>query len=502
MSFNFSTEQCPSTTYSATQNNAQTTKKSLWPIVTGTPNKWEQQGQRGNHFTMHTTIGPELFGPIVAAAHIFVYQVTSLTSLGVALSLSLFGISISTLFFLLPGERRITASNVFALAMALFAYFPAIYYSYSNTLPASNPIVFTTAICFTIHTLCQGIFWGGWRGHRTKYYTAAPEPSCTRQPDRPRRNRPALSVIGVLLLTLSIAVKTADLSFASLEDELAFVGVLLVTAGLALQRKAGVGTWVVAGAAFGVYAVTMYTGGGRLILGTLAVSVAVLLAAPGRSWLIKIACLFAMPLGLMALALDRSESVAALGQEETGFESVVAPLLTFGRVLELHESGNMDLAMGSTFWAAAVVMIPRALWPDKPIGLGAELTKIFRPDLVHVGHTEAILLPGEFFFNFSWIGLALAVPTIGIAIRILDRLLYKTALPMSLQGAFALIAVALLTGGVLDLVWTGTATFTGRAGPRLLILLLVYISVGFGAEASELRTAPRALRSASGPSKQ
>lgn len=61
---------------------------------------------------------------------------------------------------------------------------------------------------------------------------------------------------------------------------------------------------------------------------------------------------------------------------------------------------TIDLAMGSTFIRLLSWVIPRSIWLDKPLPVSIQLGNYYIP-----GVAPALLLFGEFFYNFSFIGI-------------------------------------------------------------------------------------------------
>jgi len=76
--------------------------------------------------------------------------------------------------------------------------------------------------------------------------------------------------------------------------------------------------------------------------------------------------------------------------------------------------------MGDTLKVTLFGFIPRALWPEKPIGIGKEITKylvgpFYEP--TH-GYSAATTILGDFYLNFGWVGIVLGGFVIGFACRV------------------------------------------------------------------------------------
>ena len=158
------------------------------------------------------------------------------------------------------------------------------------------------------------------------------------------------------------------------------------------------------------------------------------------------------------------------------FVVVVWPLERFSQLLGMALEGDLALAWGSTFLVTLVIFFPRALWEGKPDGFGAELTPLFRPDLVGLGHSEAALFYGEWVYNFGITAVLLMIPAIAWTVRWLDRA-YASQSVRTLRtrtDLFLKVSTILLASGVMDLVWVGTFTYAARTGMRLLIVCLLF----------------------------
>jgi hypothetical protein len=62
---------------------------------------------------------------------------------------------------------------------------------------------------------------------------------------------------------------------------------------------------------------------------------------------------------------------------------------------------------GSTLLVTLLGFIPRAVWPDKPIGIGKEITKyIVGPFYEPVyGFSVTVTIPADLYLNFGWFGI-------------------------------------------------------------------------------------------------
>jgi hypothetical protein len=382
-----------------------------------------------------------------------------------ALWLSLLSLAFGVWLFWTHGERRITAAGLWGFAFALFVGFAGLY---SLSVPTASHTGLTPTLIAAYFG--QIVMWG-------LFWTRPAHPAAQKRwPIDPSVARWGI-VVGSLILVVSSAAggrfgEETDI----VVDAAAFASIVLLSASLLLLRGEVLGVWrlILAGAAFGIYAIFLFSGFGRLILGSLGLALGVLMSKqlPGRT--LKAILLLATVPTLEILARTRVEFTASLNPNQldtvSGFESVVGPLASFGELLSRR--GQLPLGLGSTFWAAGVSMIPHGLWSGKPEGFGAVLVPYLSPALVGTGHSDAALSHGEWLFDFGLVGLVLMVPVLGWIVRMSDRWLEAAnSRPTSTRRhLISLVAATIVACGLPDLLWGGTFTYVSRAGPRLLVL--------------------------------
>lgn len=74
---------------------------------------------------------------------------------------------------------------------------------------------------------------------------------------------------------------------------------------------------------------------------------------------------------------------------------------------------------GQTLEVALYGFIPRAVWPEKPIGIGKEITRYVVGPFYeeYYGFSVTVTLPADLYLNFSWPGLAIGALFLGIVCR-------------------------------------------------------------------------------------
>ncbi|MDI6101298.1 hypothetical protein QLQ12_22030 [Actinoplanes sp. NEAU-A12] len=383
--------------------------------------------------------------------------------------------------------NRITAVGVYNFSFALFVGFAGLYHTFIQPPgPTLDLILTAVSWAYFLHLVTWAIFWAG---HR-------PEPE---RPFTVNRGSPAVVWWGLALLSTAIWLVGEDAGTTTgfVLAAIAFAGTALIGAGLILRAE-GWG-WVVCGvttaAAVAAYTQYFFTGFGRIVLASLGFTFLIVLSHRTRGRIVKLVVLVGAVPALTALAALRVALVAEMrnGTQENGFESIVHPLYQFARLLALEDAGSVPHAWGQTFWAAVVALVPRRMWPEKPVGLGADLVPVLRPGLIGTNHSEVALYLGEWLFNFGIPGLFF-VPSAGILLRILDRYLVSAASSVLdrhdnlIRYTLASVAAA----GVIDVLWAGSFSYASRTGSHVVILLAVLLVFQvFWSSARDHRDRPR-----------
>lgn len=107
-----------------------------------------------------------------------------------------------------------------------------------------------------------------------------------------------------------------------------------------------------------------------------------------------------------------------------------------------------NLMNGSTFAAGFTFPIPRAVWPDKPVGSGALMTNLVRPRSITDGVASTRSpyttgLPPEAYMNFGWIGFPFVGLLYGAFMAWMNRLRTNSNVAL-LHSAWAVLMVRAL----------------------------------------------------------
>jgi oligosaccharide repeat unit polymerase len=158
---------------------------------------------------------------------------------------------------------------------------------------------------------------------------------------------------------------------------------------------------------------------GRAALPRFRVAVALtLLLAFFSAW----GAIRARPLTALMGAAPTSMYNKQKGMEEGYVSSVAGPFSMACLVFELFPDQE-PFRHGQTLMVTLLGFIPRAVWPEKPVGIGKELTRyVVGPFYEETeGFSVAVTLPGDFYLNFGWFGVILGGFSLGLACRAIKR---------------------------------------------------------------------------------
>jgi hypothetical protein len=389
----------------------------------------------------------------------------------VHLSASVLALLLGILVFWFHGGSRISAAGLYSLASSAFVGFAGIvwYLDYETVPPA---IRLSSQVGFWLNMLM------------TTLWSFAPS--------RPQERQPNLSVAvglttaGSAGAALSIGLLSEQISFGSTVLEQFTIGFMaLIMVGFMaypLGQRPGVLRLVPVAGLVIVFALTVFTGYGRLNLVALGIVGTAALSTLVWDRRVKSVVLVSAPAVLAVLGLMRRQfGLSIYGQYLDGLGSVTQPMRDFGRLVEIHGRHGFSLAGGETFATTALFWVPRALWPEKPIGFGAELTKVLNPDLAAIGQSYAALNQAEWYFNFGWVGVLLMVPVMGLLIRLLDTFWLRATVGMDLASALRFTILTLLVADIPNLMWVGSFGYASRTFIRIFPLVVALALVRLGA---------------------
>lgn len=137
---------------------------------------------------------------------------------------------------------------------------------------------------------------------------------------------------------------------------------------------------------------------------------------------------------------------------------------------------------GSTLMVTVFGFIPRAVWPDKPVGIGKEITRyivgpFYEPTY---GYSAAPTVIGDFYLNAGWMGLILGGLGLGIVCRVVTS--YATTdlrNGVQLRAARVLIPAVFIMGlgEIRADMATMLATYTLSLLPLLVALVFFNLDV-------------------------
>ncbi|MBW4646738.1 MAG: hypothetical protein KME23_27755 [Goleter apudmare HA4340-LM2] len=92
-----------------------------------------------------------------------------------------------------------------------------------------------------------------------------------------------------------------------------------------------------------------------------------------------------------------------------------------GRAVRYISSGKAEYAGGETLEQAAIAVIPRILWPDKPVTAGSgDIVSRYTGMKFAVGTSVGVGAVLEFYLNFGSLGVVLGFVVFGTVIRVVD----------------------------------------------------------------------------------
>ncbi len=388
--------------------------------------------------------------------------------------LALAGLTHCIVGFWRDGGPRISAPGAYFFSAAVFVFLPGLYVVLNGvTFPHGSLAVLTALNYWYFAQLAMyHLVW-------ERRAAAHAPPRRVVAPEVLRWGR----WWGLALTVVGTAASVARLGDPGLSSGMAFTGVvLLATATFARSTRLSMLDYALVAVAVLAYVEFVFTGFGRLQLGALGLAVVMALAPRWRGRRAKAALVLGSVPALIYLARNRvafaTETIgASVAAGYSGLESVYGPFVRFAELLPIESSGGVEYSNLHTFWASLVAMIPREVWPSKPIGFGAELGLLFRPELAGSGHSELALLSGEFLFAGGWLGLAVLPAALALAVLLLDRAAANPG-PAGFGTRKALlgaVAMFILAASIADLVWGGTFSYSSRVGPRLLVLLVLFV---------------------------
>ncbi len=363
--------------------------------------------------------------------------------------------------FVDDGEHRITAAGVYCLTAGLSIGAACLYYRTVDPAPVTRNDIYHAAIWAFLATVAM---YAGWWLRRRR----------TLPPNRP----PLVSgmtgyarTVGFVLLVVGLGMQYGHISNITLDSAATFDGSVMLGASFLLgdSGRRRPAPWRVAacGAALGIYVVTQFTGGGRLVLVSLGFATVFLAQDRIHHRHLKRAIIVAVVPALIVFGYVGRSRIPAdpTQQQASGLSSVVTPLDNFATEIQdgLNHGGPKPLIGDIIF------PIPRAVWHAKPPPFGQTLAEYLTGNPVN---SVAALNQGEWYYIDGWAGLVIMVFVTGFVVAWLDtRLRRRHGRRFTERRAFlGLVALSVLAGGLPDLAWAGTSTWSARAIPRLLVL--------------------------------
>lgn len=401
----------------------------------------------------------------------------------IGVAVTLFGVRA----FIGDGGGRITALGLFNLSTAIFVGFGAIYAGTTQDARIPGEYLALAALCaFVPQTVVTLLSWG-----RAQSFTVSfPELKASRWMTR----------WGAAALAGAAAFKLSGVpeALGPYVEATAFTAITVLTVGLYWRPTTRIISWatVFVGGLALVYVEVFHIGSGRLRIVALICAIGVIMTARFQRRLLKWGTIAAIGPALYWLAQDRKELQESLragaSAGRTGLESMLEPIIVFGRLIEAHLEAGFPLSFGMNLLSYPFALLPASWFPDAPQALGYELVKITAPAKYGTGYSVVATSSGEAYFNFGFIGLVLIIPVLVILLRLLDGAMVRS-MSGEAPGLYALLGIvfwAMLAGGISDLTWSGQHTFLTRATTRLPLWALLLVLAWFHVRLTRKKAKP------------
>lgn len=373
--------------------------------------------------------------------------------------------------FVCHGARRFTAAGLFMLASALFVGLGGLIVArdpYFLSINSPEDYLNTALMASALGQI--GIAWVAW-------LVGYEQP--VRQETLTRHTALRYQIVGAVVL---VVVAIIGGRLGPLYEGFAFSAALLISAS-AVLRQPGWGRIryaIVVLAPLLIYAIAFHNGTGRLRVVALFCGVAYLfLLHRGRRWH-KVFVVVALPVLLFLMGAWRKHfellTFGAVGND-TGLSSMLAPIGVFALVIHAFDNGQ-SWAWGTSFLSPIGAALPKGWVPEwVPEALGYQLVNIVDPSRVGSGFSTVASVYGEWWWNFSILGIGIAIPVMGALLGLLDRAAVR-AYSRASDSSIRFVQLAFLitmVGGIGDLVWSGTHTWIVRMYARGLLLAVVAV---------------------------
>lgn len=376
--------------------------------------------------------------------------------------------------FLTQGGRLFSPSSVALYGILVFGIFPAIYAAFGFRAYEHRTTVDSLIITVTLIGVLQWVI-----------ITLCPTRKCGHSDLPAMPFSPNVGPFAAFLLALTVLFQVLSVPF--LPGATGLVSVFSSAFSLAAARTTyqSVMSVLLLGASASYYALSIFTGFGRLNLAVVGVGVLILLSLRYSGYLVKVALLAATAPAMILLSYQRMSFLEeARGTDisiNEGIGSIVGPFISGSIIVDRMLEGVIQPSLGTTIFAALVVGIPSEIWSGKPPGFGSEMVYITQPHLSNVAiFSDAGLITGEAVWNFGVTGSILMFVLVAGWIRLLDKsfLGFVTASrehTIELAQACYGILIVALSSGLLNIIWGGWHTYTSRLFVIVPLLLAFFI---------------------------
>lgn len=390
--------------------------------------------------------------------------------------------------YLRQGGHLVNASALFCYSTALFIAFPAAYAGIFGSTRADTVGPGWLLICLSLGVATMAgvlIVSPDAAGPSRLSRTSVSPPDDTITVRRPLI-APATGLrLGGALMGVALMLTPVDAaSWLRLPQSLGGLSILVLTLALSESTSGGKRLLLLVAVltTSALYYEFMFGSFGRLVLGSIVCAMAVVYSVRRTSYLPKMVLLAGTAPALFYLAQQRLAFVKETWNYQApsgeGIASVTGPFVSCAQIAAAYWDGVISPTFGSTLWATAVFWVPRNMWTGKPVGFGAEIVYITQPGNLDVpDFSDAATIVGELIWNLGLVLIAGGIVLLALGIRWLDRRLAAISGPDAAGSVtpVRVLALAVVLGGIVNLVWGGVFTFTTRAVGMLVALGLFHL---------------------------
>ncbi|WP_420123379.1 hypothetical protein [Nakamurella sp.] len=451
----------------------------------------QDRGRPGGEFAVRTRAGHTLvvLGWLVVYSLVAAVYASGQMTMGDLIPPAVIVFAFALWGYLRQGGPLVNASSVFCYATALFVAFPAAYAGIVGSTRAEAVGAGWLLVCLSLAVALMAVVLivSSDAGPPARTTSATmPLPAGARPARRPLISPATGWRLGGALMAAALVLNHVDAAaWLRLPQSLGALSILVLTLALSESVSGATRALLLSGVLVtsALYYEFVFRSFGRLVLGSIVCTMAVIYSARRTNYVPKVILLAGTAPALVYLVQQRlafvKETWGYQAPPGEGIASVTGPFVSCAQIASAYWDGVISPTFGSTIWATTVFWVPRSIWPGKPVGFGAEIVAITQPGNLDVPEfSDAATIVGELIWNLGLVLIVGGMILLALAIRWLDRRLGAISGPGPAERAATpvrMLALAVVIGGLVNLVWGGVFTFTTRAMGMLVALGLFHL---------------------------